>query len=1084
MHTILQKKDAHTTKKSQPFFSPSFIQPKLTIGAPNDKYEQEADSMADKVMRMSQDTPGVQTKCADCEQEEMMQTKPLVQKMEGEEEEMMQTKPLVQKMEGEEEMMQTKPLVQKMGGEEEEMMQTKPLIQKMGGEEEEMMQTEPMLQKMGGEEEEQLQTKPLMLKSEGGGGVATQALTSQLNNTKGSGSHLPASTNSFMSQAFGSNFSNVKVHTDSNAVQMNQDLNAKAFTHGSDIYFNKGQYAPESSDGKKLLAHELTHVVQQGKRTHFLQRQPTTVIPAQSSPVCYQAGANQPIPTAREPELHITYESWLSSFRGMVTFNSRDTIENGVETTGFHVLGDRAASNDPTAPENERPVEFSGAQRRDHFVDHPTQSWVNTCLPANLRETAYELPSDCADIAVILRHVWLAAHHRTESYNGWTVGSRIGASRQAEMRNLIVNQVYSGNVQQMINPYSDSRGNPIRDFNQLENLLHPGDILVWAHHSGGIGTRRTGGHTHTIVNISRSESGSIIEIEAIQGNQPIFERQAQEIRQNASDAPSESNLRDSPGRRIEVSRLNSLSLRNLQETISSNSEETIPVWTWADGHTTLVAAGPPRSASRPVASTRDDSGRRVRRITDWNSAISAATATTLTGVLEALSIEIRSLMERDQSIVDNQVTDENASALGQALGQRFFTVFRNIRTNRQTIDSYFERLSQLRNILIRIGAVANRDNGNTNRLFTLIEHNLIEGAGTTIEEMRLNQSDAPAQIITGANFSGFLPNFRQSVEGARNFQSLIGICNQFGTQLWQASTDIATRGTSDDRPLYWTRLQIIRDIRVIQPSQFILNDAQRQQLVLTFEQSSRGMEDVQFTSGSDQKKILISGFDPFRLERDINTSNPSGAAILALDGQTITSNNGNISAQIEGVIFPVRFQDFNDRMVENFFGNYLSTGNRVDMIITISRGGGTNFEVERYAGRRRSTRATDNLEELSGGTMTNPVEPSGVGVGPEFLETTLPQETMTSSSGVEFDQTQVHSSSGEAIEGSGGGYLSNEIFYRVRLLSTEMGVPNTIPIGHLHTPLWMPREQIVAHTRHIIESVVNSWDVEQDVEQD
>ena len=48
-----------------------------------------------------------------------------------------------------------------------------------------------------------------------------------------------------------------------NAVQMNQGLNARAFTHGSDIYFNSGQYQPGSSDGKRLLAHELTHVVQQ-----------------------------------------------------------------------------------------------------------------------------------------------------------------------------------------------------------------------------------------------------------------------------------------------------------------------------------------------------------------------------------------------------------------------------------------------------------------------------------------------------------------------------------------------------------------------------------------------------------------------------------------------------------------------------------------------------------------------------------------------------------------------------------------------------------------------------------------------------
>ena len=75
-----------------------------------------------------------------------------------------------------------------------------------------------------------------------------------------------------MSNAFGTDFSSVRVHTGSNAVQMNQGLNARAFTHGSDVYFNKGEYSPNSSNGKSLLAHELTHVVQQGGARNKVQR--------------------------------------------------------------------------------------------------------------------------------------------------------------------------------------------------------------------------------------------------------------------------------------------------------------------------------------------------------------------------------------------------------------------------------------------------------------------------------------------------------------------------------------------------------------------------------------------------------------------------------------------------------------------------------------------------------------------------------------------------------------------------------------------------------------------------------------------
>ena len=66
-----------------------------------------------------------------------------------------------------------------------------------------------------------------------------------------------------MNRSFGNDFSDVKIHVDSDAVQMNQNLGAKAFAHGNDIYFNEGKYSPNSSEGKGLLAHELTHTIQQ-----------------------------------------------------------------------------------------------------------------------------------------------------------------------------------------------------------------------------------------------------------------------------------------------------------------------------------------------------------------------------------------------------------------------------------------------------------------------------------------------------------------------------------------------------------------------------------------------------------------------------------------------------------------------------------------------------------------------------------------------------------------------------------------------------------------------------------------------------
>ncbi|MGV3604189.1 MAG: DUF4157 domain-containing protein [Dyadobacter fermentans] len=94
--------------------------------------------------------------------------------------------------------------------------------------------------------------------------TAPQGFENQLNNSKGGGSPMPESVKSEMESGFGHDFSDVRLHTGSNAVQMSRDMQAQAFTHGNDIYFNENKYNPGSRDGKRLLAHELTHTVQQG----------------------------------------------------------------------------------------------------------------------------------------------------------------------------------------------------------------------------------------------------------------------------------------------------------------------------------------------------------------------------------------------------------------------------------------------------------------------------------------------------------------------------------------------------------------------------------------------------------------------------------------------------------------------------------------------------------------------------------------------------------------------------------------------------------------------------------------------------
>lgn len=116
------------------------------------------------------------------------------------------------------------------------------------------------------EEKEDIQRKPetsfLQAKANDAAPV-TDTVADSIQSSKGSGSAMDGHTGSFMQRRFGVDFSNVRIHTGTEAVQMSRELNAKAFTTGNDIYFNEGQYQPGSDSGKHLLAHELTHVIQQ-----------------------------------------------------------------------------------------------------------------------------------------------------------------------------------------------------------------------------------------------------------------------------------------------------------------------------------------------------------------------------------------------------------------------------------------------------------------------------------------------------------------------------------------------------------------------------------------------------------------------------------------------------------------------------------------------------------------------------------------------------------------------------------------------------------------------------------------------------
>jgi hypothetical protein len=118
------------------------------------------------------------------------------------------------------------------------------------------------------------QITPFIQRKGAGGSTASDGVSNQINATRGSGSPLPDNTRSFMESRIGADFSGVRVHTGSEAVQMNRELNAQAFTVGREVYFGEGKYSPDSSSGKSLLAHELTHVVQQAGMNSMVQTCP------------------------------------------------------------------------------------------------------------------------------------------------------------------------------------------------------------------------------------------------------------------------------------------------------------------------------------------------------------------------------------------------------------------------------------------------------------------------------------------------------------------------------------------------------------------------------------------------------------------------------------------------------------------------------------------------------------------------------------------------------------------------------------------------------------------------------------------
>ena len=223
--SVINKKTADKT----PFF-----QAKLTVNEPGDQYEQEADAVAERVMRMPEggsDAPffkmnpvpvsAIQKKCAHCEEEEKLQKKDDEERSED----------LIQAKKAPEFSLQRKC--------------------------------------DACEHEENIQRKGSAINS-------APTVSNSVHQTLGStGQPMDAGTRGFMESRFGYNFGSVRIHNDMMAHRSSKALHARAYTHGQHIVFGSGQYQPKTKSGKQLLAHELAHVLQQGGGgNNYIQRDP------------------------------------------------------------------------------------------------------------------------------------------------------------------------------------------------------------------------------------------------------------------------------------------------------------------------------------------------------------------------------------------------------------------------------------------------------------------------------------------------------------------------------------------------------------------------------------------------------------------------------------------------------------------------------------------------------------------------------------------------------------------------------------------------------------------------------------------
>lgn len=341
---------------------------------------------------------------------------------------------------------------------------------------------------------------------------------------------------------------------------------------------------------------------------------------------------------------------------------------------------------------------------------------------------------------------------------------------------------------------------------------------------------------------------------------------------------------------------------------------------------------------------------------------------------------------------------------------------------------------------------------------------------TTPEEARADLPE-PRRLLARSGFAAAEPLFTADLRDAQDLDQAREVVAAHGSRLWTEATRTGV-DELDDRPLYWARLVLASRLRTWRPS-FPLDVDRRAELMRLLEVESRGITDLDFPPGERWVRVVVTGFDPFQLDEDPACSNPSGVAALDLNGWTFPV--GRRTAVVRAAIFPVRWGDFDEGLVEQALADQHG---RAEAVLTLSRGRSGRFDLEVWNGARRGGGA-DNLGVRRSGPIPVPE-------GPEWTCTSLPTGEMAEAApgpfpvvvnthvtegGPEVERPEGPTAGSVAVRGGGGDYLSNEIAYRNTLLRDRSG--HDLPAGHVH----LPKEQgpeVLAQTRALVAAVAEA----------